>query len=81
MAIDGRTLKQQPEKLDAYDSVGVRVLSAALVWVPLALLFVIAYVSGSWLGGMGAGLLSVGSTVLTALGIWVYRRYFRRHKV
>ena len=80
MAIDGRTLKQQPEKPDAYDSVGVRVFSAVLVWVPLALFFVIAYVSGSWLGGVGAGLLSVGSTVLTALGIWVYRRYFRRNK-
>jgi Flp pilus assembly protein TadB len=80
MAIDGRTLKQQPEKPDAYDSVGVRVLSAALVWVPLALLVVIAYVTGSWLGGVGAGLLSVGSTVLSALGIWVYRRLSRRHK-
>jgi hypothetical protein len=80
MAIDGRTLAKKPDEPDVYDSMGVRLVSAALVWVPLALIVVIAYVTGSWLGGVPAGLFSVGSTVLTALGIWVYRRFFRRHR-
>ena len=80
MAIDGRTLGRQPEERDAYESAWVRVLAAALIWVPLALIVVVAYVTGSWLGGVPTGLLSVGSTVLTALAIWVYRRFFRRHR-
>jgi hypothetical protein len=80
MAIDGRTLVGKDEKPDAYDSVGVRFISHALIWVPLALLVVLAYVTGSWVGGVPAGLFSVGSTVLTALGIWAYRRFFKRHR-
>lgn len=79
MAIDGRTIGKEPEKPDAYGSAWVRVVSASLVWVPLALIVWVAYVTGSWLGGPWAGVASVGSTVATAGGIWVYRRFFRRH--
>jgi len=80
MAIDGRTLVNKPEEPDAYESAWVRVVSAALIWVPLALVVVVAYVTGSWVGGVPAGLFSVGGTVLTALGIWVYRRITKRHR-
>jgi hypothetical protein len=80
MAIDGRTLREKPEEKDAYESAWVRAVSYALIWVPLALLVVLAYVSGYWLDGVRGGLWSVGSTVLTALGVWVYRRFFRRHR-
>jgi membrane protein implicated in regulation of membrane protease activity len=80
MAIDGRTLVKRTGKSDAYESTWVGIVSGALIWVPLALIVVVAYVTGSWLGGVPAGLLSVGSTVLTALAIWVYRRFFRRHR-
>lgn len=80
MAIDGRMIGREPEKPDAYESVWVRVVSAALIWVPVALLVWFAYVSGSWLGGPWAGVASVASTVATAGGIWVYRRFFRRHR-
>jgi len=80
MAIDGRDIGKQQQKTDAYDSPGVRIVAAALVWGPLALIVWLAYVTGSWLGGPWAGVASVGSTVATAVGIWVYRRYFRRHR-
>lgn len=80
MAIDGRTLVEKPKERDAYESTWVRGVSHALIWVPLALLVVFAYVSGYWFGGVTGALLSVGSTVLTAVGVWVYRRFFRRHR-
>lgn len=80
MAIDGRTIGTDPGKTDAYDSLWIRGVSAALVWIPLTLVVWAAYVSGSWLGGPWAGVASVASTVATAGGIWAYRRYFRRHR-
>ena len=50
MAIDGRTLVKPPEGPDAYESGWVRVISHALIWVPLGLVVVLAYVSGTWIG-------------------------------
>ena len=78
MAIDGRTLVKPPEGPDAYESGWVRVISHALIWVPLGLVVVLAYVSGTWIGGVAGGLFSVVSTVLTALGVWAWRRFFKR---
>jgi hypothetical protein len=80
VAIDGRKLLEEPKERDAYESAWVRAVSHALVWVPLALLVVIAYVTGTWMGGVAGGLASVGMAVLTGVGIWVYRRFFRRHR-
>ena len=80
VAIDGRTIGKEPEKTDAYESVWVRLVSHALIWIPLALLVWVAYVTGSWIGGPWAGVASVVSTVATAGGVWAYRRYFRRHR-
>jgi hypothetical protein len=80
MAIDGRTLLEKPKENDAYESAWVRAVSHALIWVPLSLLVVLAYVSGYWFDGVRGGVLSVISTVLTGLGVWVYRRFFRRHR-
>jgi hypothetical protein len=93
MAIDGRDIARRreaagsggagvpaPGKRDAYESPAVRAISHALVWVPLALIVVFAYVSGTWLGGGWVmGVLSVLSTVLTVAILWVwYRRKGRR---
>jgi uncharacterized membrane protein YdjX (TVP38/TMEM64 family) len=80
MAIDGRELNKGADKADAYESAWVRALSAALVWVPLALVVVLAYLSGTWIGGVWGGAWSVVGAVLTALAIWVYRRFFSRHR-
>jgi hypothetical protein len=80
MAIDGRTLVKPPEEPDAYESAWVRVISHALIWAPLGLVVVLAYVSGTWIGGVAGGVFSVVSTVLTALGIWAWRRFFKRRR-
>lgn len=80
MAIDGRDIGKKTREPDAYDSLGVRIVAAALVWGPLALIVWLAYVTGSWLGGPWAGVASVGSTLATAAGIWIYRRFFKRHR-
>ena len=79
MAIDGRTLVER-EKKDAYESPGVKIVSAALVWVPIALLLLLAYVSGTWIGGWVAGVVSVVSTVLTVAVVWAITRGRRRHR-
>lgn len=80
MAIDGRTIGKEPEKPDAYESAWIGAISHGLIWVPLALVVWVAYVTGSWLGGPWAGAASVGSAVATAGGVWLYRRYFSRHR-
>lgn len=81
MAIDGRTIHAQasePKRADAYESVWVRVVSAALIWVPLALVVWFAYVSGTWMGGPIAGVLSVVSTAASAAVLWLFLRARRR---
>jgi len=77
MAIDGRTLVER-EKKDAYESTGVKIVSAALVWVPVALVLVLAYVSGTWIGGWVAGVASVASALLTVVVVWAIMRGRRR---
>jgi Flp pilus assembly protein TadB len=78
MAIDGRSLAERDKKKDAYESRGVKVVSAALVWVPIALLLVLAYVSGTWLGGWTAGMVSLLSAVVTVVVVWLFTRGRRR---
>ena len=78
MAIDGRSLVERDKKKDAYESRGVKVFSAALVWVPVALLLVLAYVSGTWLGGWTAGVVSLLSALLTVVVVWLFTRGRRR---
>lgn len=89
MAIDGRDLARAkaarqpgagPGSPDAYESRGIRLLSHAIVWVPLAIVVWFAYVSGTWMGGVGGGVLSVVSVVLTAVGIWMWRRMSHRRR-
>ncbi len=83
MAIDGRTLMQTPEppkEPDAYESVWIRLISHALIWVPLALVVWFAYATGTWIGGAAGGWLSVASAVATGLGIWAWRRFFRKRR-
>lgn len=79
-ARDGRRVSGRPGTTDAYESPGVRLLSHAIVWVPLAILIWFAYVSGTWMGGVAGGIVSVVSTVLTAAGIWAWRRMRRRQR-
>jgi hypothetical protein len=93
MAIDGRDIaraRAEAEsgnptaapagKRDAYESPAIRMLSHALVWVPIALLLWFAYESGSWLGGGLMGWLSVASTLLTVGGLWLWYRVRRRRR-
>jgi Flp pilus assembly protein TadB len=81
MAIDGRTLVKRPDgESDAYESAWVKAVSHALIWVPLGLIVVLAYVSGTWIGGTVGGVVSVASAVLTGLGVWVWRRFFKRQR-
>jgi hypothetical protein len=79
MAIDGRTISQQPKQPDAYESSGVRIFAAALIWVPVALVVWLAYITGTWLGGGWVmGVLSVVSTVATVGVLWLFVKV--RHK-
>lgn len=93
MAIDGRDIARArgqaasgppsaaPQgRRDAYESPAVRILSHALVWVPLALVIWFAYESGTWLGGGWVqGVINVGVTVLTFAGIWAWR-HVNKHR-
>jgi hypothetical protein len=91
MAIDGRQVAKERQAAesgpalapqgtrDAYESPAIRVLSHALVWVPLALIVWFAYESGTWMGGWTQGLLNVAVTALTFGGIWVWR-WMHKHK-
>lgn len=78
MAIDGRNIARQQKQPEAYESLGVRVLSHALIWVPLALVVWFAYVSGTWIGGWTMGLLSVASAILTGGIVWLFMKARRR---
>jgi hypothetical protein len=63
---------------DAYESPGVRIVSHAIVWVPVALVVWFAYVSGTWMGGPVAGLMSVGSTILSVGVLWLFMKRKKR---
>lgn len=90
VSIDGRDIarvkaqidsgKAPEPEADAYGNPAVRVLAHALVWVPLLIVLWIAYVSGTWIGGVGGGVLSVVSTVATVGVIWVWNRARRRRR-
>jgi Flp pilus assembly protein TadB len=81
MAIDGRTISQQSKEPDAYQSSGVRIVAAALVWVPIALVLWLAYVSGTWLGGGWAmGVLSVASALATVGVLWLFMKARRKRR-
>jgi hypothetical protein len=94
MAIDGRDIARararadagtglpptpQQGRRDAYESPAIRLLSHALIWVPLALIVWFAYESGTWLGGWSQGLINVAATVLTGVAIWFWR-WMHKHK-
>jgi Flp pilus assembly protein TadB len=80
MAIDGRTISQKPKEPDAYESSSVRVIAAALIWVPIAVVVWFAYVSGTWMGGWTMGLVSVASTIATVGVLWLFaKRRRKRH--
>jgi hypothetical protein len=79
MAIDGRTISKE-QTPDAYQSLGVRIVSHAVVWVPVALVVWFAYVSGTWVGGWTMGLLSVLSAVLTVGVVWLYMKVRRKRR-
>jgi len=92
MAIDGRDIARAREQAptggartpgtakDAYESPVIRLLSHALVWVPVALVVWFAYVSGTWMGGWTMGVLSVASTALTIGALWLWRRMRTRRR-
>lgn len=91
MTIDGRDIARAraaaesgnapaspPKGGDAYESPLVRVLSHALVWIPIALVVWFAYVSGTWIGGWIGGAISVLSAVATVGLLWVWMRSRKR---
>jgi Flp pilus assembly protein TadB len=53
-------------------------LSHALIWIPLGLIVVLAYVSGTWIGDWTAGVINVAATLLTFGGIYLWRRLRKR---
>jgi hypothetical protein len=68
-------------KRDPYESPFVRLVSQALVWIPVALVVGFAYVSGTWLGGgWPMGVLSVLSTLLTIGVLWLWFRLRDRRR-
>ena len=79
MAIDGRTLRD-PDKPPAPREGGawITVLAWAAVLVPFALLVWGTYVIGTWTGGVIGGVLSVVTTVVIGVLIWLFRRSRRR---
>jgi membrane protein implicated in regulation of membrane protease activity len=80
MAIDGRTISKQAKPVDAYESVGVRIISAALIVVPIVLVVWFAYVSGTWMGGWTMGVLSVLSALATVAIVWIFLKVRRKRR-
>jgi hypothetical protein len=91
MAIDGRDIARaraaaesgdapnsSSKGADAYESPLVRLLSHAIIWVPLVLVVWFAYWSGTWIGGWLAGVASVLSAVATVVIVWVFMRARKR---
>ncbi len=81
MAIDGRTLNQQPRDAatEAYTSRGVGIVAALIIWVPLGLFAAFTYWSGTFFGGALGGLASLASTVATIAVVYAFRRMRRSH--
>lgn len=86
MAIDGRDIKRNAEaahkRNDAFESGGVKLAAALIVYVPLALLLAMTYWMGTWKmmgmsGGVTGGLISVLSTAGTVALIWSWRKHHR----
>jgi membrane-bound metal-dependent hydrolase YbcI (DUF457 family) len=80
MAIDGRTISKQATEPDPYESPVVRIVSHALVWVPILLVVWFAYVSGTWMGGWVGGVLSVVSAVVTVGVVWLFMKARNRRR-
>ncbi len=81
MAIDGRTFKQQPEKdagTVAYESKGLSVVAALIIWVPLLAFLYFTYWSGTFFGGFWGGIASVVSTAASIAIFWAFKRM--RHR-
>jgi len=78
MAIDGSKVPKRDAKPDPYESPHVRIISHALVWVPIGAVLWFAYVSGTWLGGWEAGVWSVVSTIATVGLVWLFMKARRR---
>ena len=79
MAIDGRMIGKTPPEKDPYNSAGIGLVAQALFWVPVLLIVVFAYWSGSWMGGWVWGVVSVLSTALTIAVLWLLQRR-KRHR-
>jgi len=77
-AESGRPTTPPMRDRDAYQSPAVGLLSHALIWIPLALIVVLAYVSGTWIGDWTSGVINVVATLLTFGGIWSWRRLRKR---
>ena len=77
-AESGRSATPPTRDRDAYQSPAIRVLSHALIWVPVVLIIVLAYVSGTWIGDWTAGFINVVVTLLTFGGIWLWRTIRKR---
>jgi Flp pilus assembly protein TadB len=78
MAIDGRQIGRPPEEKDLSQSAGVRIAAVMLVVVPAVAVVVLAYLVGTWTGGVVGGVLSVLSTLLTIAVLWILQRRRRR---
>jgi hypothetical protein len=79
MAIDGRTIMQQPKDAHeaAYESRGLHLVAHLIVWVPLLLFLWFTYWSGTFFGGAWGGIASVVSTAAGIVG-WYFWKRMRR---
>jgi hypothetical protein len=91
MAIDGRDIARaraaaesgnapgsSTKGTDAYESPVVRLLSHAIIWVPIALVIWFAYWSGTWIGGWIAGVISVVTAAASVGVVWIFMRGRKR---
>jgi hypothetical protein len=77
MAFDGRDLIQKPPEdaaVQAYNSKGLDVVAKLIIWIPLALLVWLTYLSGTFFGGIWGGIGSVISTVATIAVVYYLKR-------
>jgi hypothetical protein len=91
MAIDGRDIARQRLEReaggpvgppagtnDAYESRGVRVISHLIIWIPVGIVVILAYWTGTWMGGPIMGVLSLVSTAATIGGLWLWSKARKR---